>query len=594
VHTAFVKFSRFTLLVTCVVWSYIAAGQKDSTSAVHILLPNISGTDTIEIDYQHPMLLHRYDSLQNQLSIGNFGSRTLPLSLAPTSKPTFGLFMLQDVNRFDSLIWLFSSIPFIEVRYCVGFGNEQNLMVTHARRVAKNTSITLRYNKIKTKGFLARQSLDNDQLSGSFHHANQGGNYKAYGGIIFSRFRRRENGGIRSDTAFQDLGFGNKELLEVRYANATVEYASLTAEFNQEFRLNSAIKLTHNLRFTDRVRSFYDTRLDTVLYPNYIWNPNETFNLIKERSIINNVGVQLVAQKFRLQGDYVVQWAQYDIRQNVGNILNQGFSTQLFLPVNKALQIEGNGLYWFAGYNQNDHHLNASVDWNPDSSNIRVQAEVRSTSLTPSPDLLLFTSNTFQWVNQFNRTHTLRANGMAQLKKQGTSFQVEFTNFNNLIYFDSEALPQQIQSVQVGGASVRQNIDHKRFHLRGQVYWQSVLNTDVVRLPELRADISFWWQVGLFKGKMPSLIGFEAFWFSKYNAYAYEPATDAFYLQNEQAIGNFPYVSVFLNARVSQAAFFVKASHLTSFIMPNNYYGAYLHPLAPFSVRLGISWQFWN
>lgn len=581
-------------MVLLVIKSPLSFAQKDSTSAVFQLHPSIIATDTLAIDYKRPMLLHRYDSLNMLLSTGNFGSRTLNLEADVANNAKFGLFMLRDVGRFDSLVWLYSTIPFIEVRYCVGLGNEQNLMLTHARRIAKNTSVTFRYNKVKTKGFFSRQSLDNDQLSGSFHHANAAGNYKAYGGMIYSRNRRRESGGIRFDTAFKELGFGNKELLAVRLLDATVEYASLKAEFNQEIKIGALLKFTHSLAYAQRVRSFYDTRVDTLLYPNYLWNPNETFNLIKERSIVNHIGVALVSEKLLFQGKFISQWAQFNVRQNSGSTINHGISSQLVLPIGKALKIHGNGMYWIAGYNQNDHHLNGSLSWNPDSANVRIDAAFLLNGLTPSPDLQVFTSNTFQWVNQLNRTHTLQANGKVQLKKQGSSLQMQFTNYNNLVYFDTEALPQQALTVQVAGATLAQQLHLKRFHVQGHVRWQRLLNTDVVRLPELHADLRFWWQVGLFKGKMPSMLGFEAFWFSKYNAYAYEPTTDAFYLQNIQAIGNFPYVSVFLNARVSQAAFFVKASHLTSFFMPNNYYGAYLHPLAPFAVRLGISWQFWN
>jgi hypothetical protein len=80
---------------------------------------------------------------------------------------------------------------------------------------------------------------------------------------------------------------------------------------------------------------------------------------------------------------------------------------------------------------------------------------------------------------------------------------------------------------------------------------------------------------------------------SAFYADAYDPATTRFYLQNEQKIGNYPYVDLHANLKLKRTRFFFLLMNSTASLL-DNYYVAPDYPLYKRTFRFGVSWSFYD
>ncbi len=81
---------------------------------------------------------------------------------------------------------------------------------------------------------------------------------------------------------------------------------------------------------------------------------------------------------------------------------------------------------------------------------------------------------------------------------------------------------------------------------------------------------------------------------SAFYADAYEPATARFYLQNEQRIGNYPYIDLHANLKLKRTRFFFILMNAASGFAGDNYYVAPNYPYYRRTFRIGVAWSFYD
>jgi hypothetical protein len=82
----------------------------------------------------------------------------------------------------------------------------------------------------------------------------------------------------------------------------------------------------------------------------------------------------------------------------------------------------------------------------------------------------------------------------------------------------------------------------------------------------------------------------EASYYTKYYANRYIPAIRSFHIQNEQAIGDYPFLDVYLNAKIGKARLFVRYDHFNAGMMGYTYYASPFYPAEDASFRFGLTW----
>ncbi len=572
-----------------------AHGQKDSITQVLILnCKENAWKDTFLLNFETVTMTHRYDSLSWQLPIGNFGGITTAFIPASRLYSGFETAVMGELYASDSSVFLYPYSPFSEIRYVLGTGGEQNLLLIHSRRLSHQMSVTATYHKINTEGFFKYQKSDNDRLLISAQGASKNKKYLVNGYILHRRIRRQENGGIVSDSAFKASGFGNTRLLEVNYSEASVQFTSLTGKIFQKLRLSNNLFLNHATEAGSRVRTHFDILPDTLFYSTAYLNQDTTFTRWHHTFVNQKIGIVYSTGNLKIEPGYEFEAGKYasgflsTMYQNHAVGVNVAYR-------NKIFDVAAVPAYYISGYNQGDYHLDLKATYRVDSSRAILTADIYAGSHTRAFDHLKFSSNNFRWYSELSSQQMYRINTAMYLVKTKTRLILEFQQVHHPVYYGYNRLPvYNADVVKTGSVTVNQWIKYKSLHAQLEGKWQFTSSYLVIPLPSVMAGFRVWWKVALFKKKMQSLPGVEIFYFTPYYMQGYEPATGMMYNQSEFKTGGYPVVNIFFNARVSQAEFFLSATNVTAGLLPYSYYAAYRYPLSPFAIKLGIRWQFYN
>ncbi|MCI9042726.1 MAG: putative porin [Muribaculaceae bacterium] len=187
----------------------------------------------------------------------------------------------------------------------------------------------------------------------------------------------------------------------------------------------------------------------------------------------------------------------------------------------------------------------------------------------------------------------LRANRVA-FPKTRTRIGFNVENVQNLIYFDSIAMPAQHGSnIQVVSASLSQDFKLGILNWQNKLTWQKSTDKAIVPLPELAVYSNLFI---LFKvATLHVQLGVDCDWYSSYYAYNYQPATTAFYTQDKIKVGNYPYMNAYVNMKLSKARFYVLFSHINQgSIGGKEYFSLPHYPMNPRRFLLGVSVDFTN
>ena len=204
-----------------------------------------------------------------------------------------------------------------------------------------------------------------------------------------------------------------------------------------------------------------------------------------------------------------------------------------------------------------------------------------------------YTSNHFRWENDFKAATYLTFD----LKYNYKSYFIGLkqTTISNLIYFGTDARPTQYNDI----FSIREaylGFYHNlwRFEFEGFASLQKSSNETVMHLPLLLGQLKIGYSQPVFHKVATLHPSITVRYFTKYYADAYMPATRTFYLQNEVAIGNFPFIDLALSLKVKKAHIFFAYSNM--FLLTGNYnsFIAPHYPMRDSKIFIGINWRLFN
>ena len=212
-----------------------------------------------------------------------------------------------------------------------------------------------------------------------------------------------------------------------------------------------------------------------------------------------------------------------------------------------------------------------------------------------SPEYLFenYVSNHFIWHNDFSKTRRYRVGGSLNIPHTGTFLMAGIENVQNHIYFNVECLPTQFSgNVQVFSARMHQNFNYRALHWENRITYQTTSNDAVIPLPSLSiySNLYLTFRVATLFVQM----GVDCDYYTKYKAVSYQPATMAFYNQREVECGNYPFVNLYFNFKLSKTRFFIMMSHINQGMTGNNYFSMPHYPLNPRRFQMGLSVDFAN
>jgi hypothetical protein len=256
-----------------------------------------------------------------------------------------------------------------------------------------------------------------------------------------------------------------------------------------------------------------------------------------------------------------------------------------------------NGQYIFAGANTGNYKLenHSSLSINKRKAQklwLNVLYENRS------PDYIYnyWVSNHFMWFNNGFKPQTTLQAKLGYNFNRSLGLSLLYQDISNYLYFDNVAMPRQVVTpIQNVGVTANYHVvlfKHLGISLHDIV--QNTSNSNYVSVPSNIATAKLFFTGIFYKNNLQLQIGGQLQYYSSFYPYAYMPATQSFHLQDQSTAGEYPFLDIYLNARIRPVNVFIKVENVLQKSSGNNYFfvPGYYQPDMAF--RFGLSWMFFD
>ncbi|MDE6577183.1 MAG: putative porin [Muribaculaceae bacterium] len=229
-----------------------------------------------------------------------------------------------------------------------------------------------------------------------------------------------------------------------------------------------------------------------------------------------------------------------------------------------------------------------------DSVKISAAAEFKNKA---QPYLLQnYISNHFAWSNDFGKTRNYKVEGSLLIPWTRTTIGAGVENIQNLVYFNSESLPQQYGgNVQVLSLSLNQQFKFGILHWDNSLYYQKSSNESILPLPQFTIYSNLYLKFIAFK-VLKLQLGLDCDYYTSYYGLDYQPATMSFHVQGEEKVkvGNYPLINAYISARLYRTRFYILWSHVNQGMLSKNSFVLPHYPMNPRRLEFGLSIDFAN
>ena len=255
--------------------------------------------------------------------------------------------------------------------------------------------------------------------------------------------------------------------------------------------------------------------------------------------------------------------------------------------------------YDFLGYTQNDLLIdgNIGVSFYPfadKSEPITLRGSFHTSLKEPDWFSQHYYSNHYVWENNFGKTSTTTIKANLEIPKWNMDAGFAYSLINNHLYNDTLGYVRQNEGlVNVMSAYLRKDFKLWLFHLDNRVLFQYSSDQNVLPLPMLTLHLRWYLQFTAVKNVLDIQIGADATFNTKYYAPAYNPALGTFQSQNDELIGNNPYIDVFVNLQWKRASIFLKVVNVGQGWPNHDTFSAYRYIKPVRTFKIGIHWPFY-
>lgn len=489
------------------------------------------------------------------------------------------------------------------------------MLFTHTYK--EKVNITLRFNRYSSQGFYLKQQsyANNFFLSSNYTSKNKRFGYYLY--ALNNGNKNQENGGIVAGVLTDSTATTNKALLPVKLNGANRDNRETRFMLNPWLRLNkwhdSAASAGHFIQLKSKAGvnsyKYKDSKIQSDDFYKLIYlDTLATLDSSNVKRLSNELDYTFVAPNNELafslgfKNELVEVW-QYSNELFHNNIFVSDLVWQPALK-NDSAGVAGRSLesrtrfeYVVEGVNSGNYKAeNRSVFHFDENRKHHLYFAVLAEKRNADRIYNTWQSNHFSWINNgYRPQEQLQLNAGVTLGKMfGASLL--FQNIYNYLYFDELALPRQYNK-NISNTAVSLSFGHVLFRHLGVALsctYQATSNEALVRLPKNSASAKLYYTGNLFKNNLQLQLGSQIEMYQDFYAYDYMPATQAFYLQNSFKTEAYPFVDVFLNARIRPVSFFLKMENVLAGLAGNNYAFVRGYYQPPRAFRFGLTWIFFD
>ena len=499
--------------------------------------------------------------------------------------------------------------------------NETRFNVLHSQNVNPYLNFTFRYDQARSEGQYLNQESKNNFVS--LYSSYNKDHLKIHSGFITNSIQNNENGGISADSLIESGD--DSQLISVNLSESQSQFRNTYLFANGEYRLGKEIQtvkqdsfifrpivgVIYSFEYQQYLQQFSDEEDTTnTFFSNTYYDDSYTEDSIRFRKISNIIQLKqyenaerktsfgkraFIGQEFvkasspgpieevfnRQTKKYSNVYLGGGIFRQTGNFWNWNFEGKFYLIGRNVGQTELSGII--------SKPLNILGD---STSSISVKGALEN--LVPDYFQEEFYSNHIRWKNDLSMEQNMTVRGSFKSPKRKLELGVNYAIINNYIYNDTLGIPSQTgKELLVLSAFLDKDFNFRNLHFRPRLLWQKVSNPEYIHLPEFSTFISayykFVWSKVLF-----TQLGVDMRYNTAYYADNYDPSTGLFYLQNEQKLGDYPYIDVYASLRLKRTRVFFKLINIGTKFMDTGYFTAPHYPMNRMTFRLGVSWAFYD
>jgi hypothetical protein len=602
--------------------------ESKDTSEVYYFYHNV---DSLALGLLHNYRMHlngihNYEEIFKETpffaSLGNPGLAYKNLLFNPLQTPGFNFGIRSfDAYQYQNINAEYYTLkePFTELIYMLGPEKEQSINAKIHTRIIPQLTIGADFRYIFAPGKYQRQKADNKSLVLSAQYYTKNRRYGVLGNYIYNKIFVYENGGITSDSLFEENIETDRFVIPVNLSTASNRIKQSSYFINQFFNIQKkhkklndstyvrrnlhAGRLTHSFSWKRVTQIYEDENPTSGFYKNIFLDSTNTRDSVYHYEISNkfmwsNLGYldSTERKKFYLYGAIEHQYHElggYEDRRHFNQLIPSG---GIYWLIKNTYLIRGKAELVTGDYNGGDFLLDGSFSYIPGKTEKKFgKLEFRYYQAKQKPGWFYqsYLGNHHQWNNDFKSTDITQFSFFYRYTRLNAG--IEYFLLNNYVALSQDATPHQSnQSISVLKISASKDF---RFNIVGidtKIAYQVASEDEFIRLPEIIGKAAIFVTLPLFKGATTIQPGFEIFYNTSYFADAYMPALRSFYAQSDKEIGNFIYADFFFNFRVKRARMFFKYSHFNALFGPYNYYAVPSYPLMDAGFRFGISWKFFD
>lgn len=506
--------------------------------------------------------------------------------------------------------------PYASVNGIAGSKQLQILKFIFTHTYKDKINVALRFNRYTSKGFYSHQQsyTNNFYLSSNFTSKNERTGYYFY--YLNNGNKFQENGGIEGDSLSTEDVSQPKELLGVRLSSALRNNRENQVMFNPWIKLNRSADSLDKLNSYLQLKSSFNS--SSFIYKDDNVNKNDFYFLFYHDTVRTYDSTSL--QKFANELSYTLLKGKRSKGFSLGyrNELNRLWQKTDSIFMNDIVFVDAQFSKMIKKDSLNkgmlfEDQMKAQYVLNgPNSSNyiaenrsgftfsgkhqLSLLLNISLESRNPDHFYNYWVSNHYTW---FNNGFLPMQTGQIQLgasldKKIGVELFTK--NVTNFLYLDELAYPAQLRGdMLLSGTKAYASVTlFRHLGLRVEHTYQTSSKQNYISLPSNISKAQLYYTGNLFKGNLQLNTGVQAEVYSSFYSYAYMPATQMFYLQNRIMTAQYPYLTVYLNARIRPVSIFVRVENALQNYAGTNYsmVAGYFQPDR--CVRFGINWMFFD
>ncbi len=493
-------------------------------------------------------------------------------------------------------------------------------------------NFSLGYKGHRSLGKYSFEQIQSGNFTTTTNYTSKNDRYTLRAHIAAQDIKSEENGGlVNKELQFEsgDPDFINRPRVEVRFEDADNVVLGKRYFLDHQYKLvrrlqdstiqeKTALTLGHVFNYETKYYQYVQQRADPYFGTALLGIINDKSNL---KTMHNQVSLGLYNRTLgRVTGSVDVYNYNYFFNSVFTSsegvrIQNQLQGTEISLggayeKTIKGFTLKGNLKYTLSGeLTGNIFNASAGYVFNADTS---MEARVHSSSRMPNFNFLLYQSEylNYNWQNT-DTFEKERINSLAldlRSKKWG-HLMVKYSLLDNYTYFSTD--PSQPMEETETLSAIRpfqesSGVSHLKvkyakelrlgkFALNNTLMYQNVgQDRNVLNVPQLVTRNTLYFSSDVFEKAMFLQTGVTFKYFTAYNMNGYNPVLAEFFVQDQEELGGFPLIDIFINAKVKQTRIYFKAEHLNSSFTGYNFYSAPNYPYRDFVIRFGLVWNFFS